>query len=198
MKKEFIEKLSRVQSALKAPKSKFNSFGGYNYRSTEDILEAAKPLLTSEGLILTIHDEIVTVGDRYYIKAHAVITDGEDTIEATAVAREQASKKGMDESQITGSASTYARKYALNGLFCIDDTNDADTEEQANETQTRARKEKRDSGLKCSRCGQVLKLTIVTKTKEYTAQEYYDKFGGLCPECAIADYAAKQNAGGAQ
>ena len=130
MKKEFIEKIARVQKELKAPKSKYNSFGGYYYRSTEDILEAAKPILEAEGLILNVSDKLENIGDRYYVRATAVITDGEDSFVSTAYAREQATKKGMDESQITGSASTYARKYALNGLFCIDDTKDADSEEQ--------------------------------------------------------------------
>ena len=122
-----MKKLTEVQRNLKANKSKYNSFGKYRYRSCEDILEAVKPLL--EGVTLVISDEVVLVGDRYYIKATAVIKDVEtgETESSTAYAREPLDKKGMDESQITGTASSYARKYALNGLLCIDDTKDADT-----------------------------------------------------------------------
>lgn len=196
MKREFVEKIARVQKELKAPKSKYNSFGGYHYRSTEDILEAAKPLLAAEGLILHISDVMENIGDRYYVKATAVLTDGEDKLEVSAYARECVAKKGMDESQITGSTSTYARKYALNGLFCIDDTKDADTEEQEKERGKRAEKEAEP--VFCTRCGQQLKAEIVGKKKTYTAKEYFDEFGGLCPECYIADYSAKKNAGGAK
>lgn len=122
-----IEKLSRIQAELKAPKSQRNNFGNYNYRSCEDILEAVKPLLAREGLVLTITDSIEMIGNRYYVKATATVTDGEKSISTTAYAREADGRKGMDESQVTGSSSSYARKYALNGLFCIDDTKDADT-----------------------------------------------------------------------
>lgn len=122
--KNLVLKLSEIQKNLKAPKNQRNNFGGYNYRSCEDILEAVKPLLND--LILTISDDIVEVGGRVYVKATARITDGENTIENTAFARESETKKGMDDSQITGAASSYARKYALNGLLCIDDTKDAD------------------------------------------------------------------------
>ena len=122
--KNLVEKLAKIQQELKAPKNQRNSFGGYNYRSCEDILEAVKPLLG--GLILTLNDDIIQVGNRVYVKATATITDGEHSISTSANAREPESKKGMDESQITGAASSYARKYALNGLFDIDDTKDAD------------------------------------------------------------------------
>ena len=120
------DRLRAVQSALKAPKGQENKFGGYRYRSCEDILEAVKPLLAENGLALIISDEIAMVGERYYIKATATITDGENSISVTAYAREPESRKGMDEAQVTGSSSSYARKYALNGLFCIDDTKDPD------------------------------------------------------------------------
>ncbi len=123
---EFIKKVAKVQSELKAPKNQRNNFGNYNYRSCEDILEAVKPLLTSQGLVLTVCDEIVQVGERYYVKATATITDGQNTISNVAFAREEETKKGMDASQITGATSSYARKYSLNGLLCIDDTKDAD------------------------------------------------------------------------
>jgi hypothetical protein len=122
------DKLMRIQSKLKAPKNQDNKFGGYKYRSCEDILEAVKPLLAHEKLMLTISDNIKLIGDRYYIEAVATLWDIEspNSIQTTAYAREEETKKGMDSSQITGSASSYARKYALNGLFLIDDTKDAD------------------------------------------------------------------------
>ena len=118
--------LSIIQSELKAPKGQFNSFGKYKYRSCEDIVEAVKPVLKKYGYALIITDELVLIGERYYIKATASISNGTNTFNASAFAREEEFKKGMDCSQITGSASSYARKYALNGLFAIDDTKDAD------------------------------------------------------------------------
>lgn len=120
------ESLNNVIHGLKAPKNQRNKFGGFNYRSAEDILEALKPLLKQNNLRLKLTDDIVAVGERVYVKATAIITDGKNTEEATAFAREEFAKKGMDSSQITGSASSYARKYALNGLFNIDDSQDAD------------------------------------------------------------------------
>ena len=129
-----MSKLHEIQQKLKAPKGQYNNFGKYKYRSCEDILEAVKPILKEVGCTLILSDEMVQVGDRYYIKATAHLK-GENTDETTtAYAREDAEKKGMDGSQITGTASSYARKYALNGLFCIDDTKDADTDEYANQT----------------------------------------------------------------
>lgn len=133
-KLSFYEKLIKVQQELKAPKSNFNKFGNFFYRSAEDILEAVKPLNAKYGLVLTLKDEPVLVGERYYIKATARIADGNESHEVTAYARESQAKKGMDDSQITGTASSYARKYALNGLFLIDDTKDADTDEYQNQT----------------------------------------------------------------
>ena len=124
--KTIHQKLIAIQTELKAPKSQFNKFGGYNYRNCEDILEAVKPLCAKHDVVPLLSDEIVMIGERYYVKGIAKITDGKDEIITTAFARESFDKKGMDESQITGSASSYARKYALNGLFCIDDTKDAD------------------------------------------------------------------------
>ena len=120
------DELARIQAALKAPKGQRNTFGNYNYRSCEDIMEAVKPLLN--GCALIVSDDIVPVADRVYVRAAATLSlDGDRSITVTAFAREAATKKGMDESQITGSASSYARKYALNGLFAIDDTKDADS-----------------------------------------------------------------------
>lgn len=123
------EKLMNIQEQLKAPKSQRNTFGKYNYRSQEDILEAVKPLLASVKAILTLSDTIEHIGDsRFYVKATATLTDTEkdEKIEVTAYAREDETQKGMASAQVTGSVSSYARKYALNGLFCIDDTKDSD------------------------------------------------------------------------
>ena len=134
MAKEIYKKLSEVQAELKAPKGQYNSFGKYNYRSCEDILEAVKPILKKHGLVLFLDDSLETQGHRYYIQANAHLVDIEsgDDLSVSAYAREAAQKKGMDDSQTTGCASSYARKYALNGLFCIDDTKDADTDEYRN------------------------------------------------------------------
>jgi len=129
---KLLEKLSVIQAELKAPKGQKNNFGKYNYRSCEDIFQAVKPLLHS--LVLTVSDEMVLVGDRIYVKATVTIQDGTDSLINTAYAREAFSKKGMDDSQITGTASSYARKYALNGLFLIDDTKDADTMDNSDES----------------------------------------------------------------
>lgn len=118
------DKLSKIQSELNAPKNQRNTFGNYNYRSCEDILSAVKPILS--GCIILLSDELVMIGGRFYVKATATLKDGEETISTTAYAREEETKKGMDAAQITGSASSYARKYALNGLLAIDDTKDAD------------------------------------------------------------------------
>lgn len=128
--------LMAVQADLKAPKNQRNNFGKYNYRSCEDIVEAVKPLLKDNGLFLNMSDDIVLIGDRYYVKATVSVTDivtGE-SVQTSALAREAAQKKGMDESQVTGTASSYARKYALNGLFAIDDNRDADTDEYRQQT----------------------------------------------------------------
>ena len=140
------EKLIKVQAELKAPKSKFNSYGKYKYRSLEDILEGVKPLLEKNKASLVIADSIEQVGDRYYLKATATFIDTEngESVSNSALARESADKKGMDDSQITGTASSYARKYALNGLLLIDDTKDADTDEAHIEKEARAEKAKDD------------------------------------------------------
>ena len=121
-----MKELIEIQSELKAPKNQRNTFGNYNYRSAEDILEAVKPLLKKHGCHLTISDEMIQLGDRYYVKATATLSKDADSISTAAYAREEENKKGQDSSQTTGSTSSYARKYALNGLFCIDDTKDAD------------------------------------------------------------------------
>ena len=123
------QKLNAIQTALKAPKSQYNEFGKYKYRKAEDILESVKPLLAQHGCTITCSDELILVGSRYYIKATVTLTDMESgqAVSTTAWAREEEDKKGMDGSQITGASSSYARKYALNGLLCIDDTADSDT-----------------------------------------------------------------------
>ena len=155
MSEKLTKALGEVQFKLKAPKGQTNSFGHYNYRSCEDILEAVKPLLHEAGLTLTLTDDVVAVGNRIYVKSVATITDGNDTICNSAFAREAESKKGMDDSQITGTASSYARKYALNGLFCIDDTRDADTDEYQSRTQS-----KQSQSITCEVCHQPIKPVV--------------------------------------
>lgn len=120
-----MKTLNKIQKELNVPKGQMNNFGNYRYRSCEDILEAVKPLLGNATL--TISDEMVMLGDRFYVKATAALKDGEETTSVTAYAREALEKKGMDTAQITGATSSYARKYSLNGLFCIDDVKDADS-----------------------------------------------------------------------
>jgi len=128
-----VQKLARIQRELKAPKNQYNSFGKYNYRNCEDIMEAVKPFL--EDLILIVSDDIVQVGERYYVKATASLIDtNEKVLSNTAFARESETKAGMDSAQITGAASSYARKYALNGLLAIDDTKDADSQDNSQKT----------------------------------------------------------------
>lgn len=137
------EKLSNIQNELKCNKNQYNDFGKYAYRSCEDILEAVKPLLKKEKVVLTISDELQYIGNRYYIKATATLidTESEATISNSAYAREEETKKGMDGSQITGASSSYARKYALNGLFGIDDNKDSDT------TNIQSKEEKEDKKI---------------------------------------------------
>lgn len=136
-----MRELIEIQKKLKAPKGQYNSFGKYKYRSLEDILEAVKPLLNQHECYLTLSDEMVMVGDRLYVRADAVLTNSDgNSIRVSAFAREEETKKGMDGAQVTGAASSYARKYALNGLFCIDDTKDADTDEYTARTQEKTQK----------------------------------------------------------
>lgn len=141
--KEINVKLMNIQQELKAPKGQYNNFGKYSYRSCEDILEAVKPLLKKEKVVLTISDELQYIGNRYYIKATATLidTESEAIISNSAYAREEETKKGMDGSQITGASSSYARKYALNGLFGIDDNKDSDT------TNIQSKEEKEDKKI---------------------------------------------------
>ena len=125
-----MKTLSELQKRLKVAKNQRNNFGNYNYRSCEDILEAVKPLLTELGATLILNDEIAYIGDRYYVRATATLKDDKDSTSVTAYARESENKKGMDESQITGAASSYARKYALAGLFLLDDNKESDTQDR--------------------------------------------------------------------
>ena len=177
------EKLIQIQSELKAPKGQYNSFGKYKYRNCEDILEAVKPLLKKQGLAIRLSDDIVMIGSRYYVQATAEITDGESSIKAVAFAREEESKKGMDGSQVTGAASSYARKYALNGLFAIDDTKDSDT---TNNGAVAAQTAKET--YKCHRCGKEIKAikqgdTIISAENLY--KRSVAKYGeALCVSCA--------------
>lgn len=138
------EKLMKIQAELKAPKNLYNSFGKYHYRNVEGIQEALKPLQVTYGVYTTLSDEIVEVGGRVYVKATASITDSatKEFIEVSAYAREAVDKKGMDDAQVTGSTSSYARKYALNGLFLLDDTKDVDTEEYQAQAQTAPKAQK--------------------------------------------------------
>lgn len=151
------KKLMKIQKELKAPKGQYNSFGKYRYRSAEDILEAVKPLNIENGLLLTLSDEAIVVGDWNYNKATARLTDGENEIIVTANAREAENKKGMDASQITGTASSYSRKYALNGLYLIDDTKDADTDEYTKQSNNQPKKQMQDK--------QVGRATLLSKWK---------------------------------
>ncbi len=186
------EKLFSVQQQLKAPKGQRNDFGKYNYRSCEDIVEAVKPLMAVQRLLLTMSDDLVQVGDRYYIKATARITDITDgeTVEVTAFAREEESKKGMDGSQVTGASSSYARKYALNGLFAIDDTKDSDaTNTHGKEPETKP--ETKPDAAKvyvCEGCGAVIKPYIGANGKQVSTRAHAEgskkKFGKvLCLDC---------------
>lgn len=171
------QKLNEIQAKLTAPKNQFNSFGKYNYRSCESILEALKPHLKEHGLILTLTDDVIGVNDRVYVKATAKLTgsDGKESIEVSAFARESLDKKGMDESQITGAASSYARKYALNGMFCIDDTKDADA---TNDHGKSSDKKEEDPGYK-----------TISKDSLATLQSMLDAL-----ELSSADYVAELNA----
>lgn len=195
-RKEFIKKVLNIQSSLKAPKSQYNSFGKYNYRSLEDILEAVKPLLLEEGLILTISDEVVSIGNsssnnntdvlerqeddilvneressseqesKNYIKVTATLSDGENEINSTAVARESGSKKGMDSAQLSGATSSYARKYALNGLFLIDDTKDADATNDHGKSEPKKTTSRKKASTKRVKKEEEVKEEVEPKTEE--------------------------------
>ncbi len=197
--KTFVERVLNAQNELKAPKNQYNSFGKYKYRSCEDILEAAKPVCLKHGIMLNLSDEVINVGERYYVKATATLydTQSDAAISSTAYAREALDKKGMDDSQITGTASSYARKYALNGLFNIDDTKDADTDENANERAERGKQSK--ASYKCCECGKPFEPANVDGVS-WTAEQVYQ--GAIsagtdgkarCKECRKKFRAAQSN-----
>ena len=167
------EKLMRIQTQIKAPKNLYNSFGKYNYRNAESICEAVKPFLEKENVALILVDDMVAIGNRYYLKATARLLDNEnnESIEVSAFAREPEQKKGMDESQITGTASSYARKYALNGLFLLDDTKDADTDEYHNQTYQQANENK--TTVTSEQVGKLKLEMIRTGATEQYICEYY-------------------------
>lgn len=182
------EKLLTVQSELKAPKSQYNSFGKYNYRSAEDIVEAAKPLCKEHGILLTLSDSVELVGAKAYIKATASIVDVADPngkVEVSAYAREPLDKKGMDDSQITGAASSYARKYALNGLFAIDDTKDADTADtgSAKKSSKAAQPPAELDKVVCPQCGKQVISQADKSGKMRTPNEVLQMCGGVCIDC---------------
>ena len=181
---DFLKRVSELQMELKAPKGQMNKFGGYRYRSCEDILEAVKPLLHKHGMVLTVSDDLMQFDSRYYICATATLRDTESSefITNSAYAREAETKKGMDESQITGTASSYARKYALNGLFCIDDTKDADATNTGDKCDKPAENKPftpapdGDFQPVCADCGR----EIDVRTHDYSVK-YYKR--PLCRDC---------------
>ena len=188
-----FEKISDIQMRLKAPKSQYNSFGKYNYRNCEDILEAVKPLLNEHKLYINISDTVEHVGDRYYIKATVTVSDGENNIVSQAYAREEESKKGMDGSQVTGASSSYARKYALNGMFAIDDTKDSDTTNTGGKEQPKEKPKE----YKCECCGKSF-TEFDWNGRHYTAGQAYEmskKKNGkpLCKKCADAQRTEQVN-----
>ena len=178
------EKLAAVQKTLKAPKNQFNSFGKYNYRSCEDILEAAKPLCIEHGLVLTVSDDVLEVGGRIYVRALATvhnIEDPKELVQSQAYAREADEKRGMDAAQVTGSTSSYARKYALNGLFSIDDTKDADATNDHGKGKAQAVAEKAQAAgigeqvkeYKCCDCGKDFQPFTDKNGKTWNAGQVY-------------------------
>lgn len=191
-----FEKLQKVQADLKAPKNQFNKFGGYNYRNCEDIQEAVKPLLKEVGAALVVGDELVLIGERYYIKATAKFIDCEsnDSVQNTAYAREEQEKKGMDVSQVTGSTSSYARKYALNGLFCIDDVKDADNQDNTanksgNSRQSGSKKQPAPTNASSQSSAEKVTAPMIESIKELI-DKYSSK--GLKMEKILSKYRIKK------
>lgn len=180
---EFNEKIREVQTQIKAPKNLYNSFGKYKYRNAEGILEAVKPYLSGYNLCLTLSDEIVQVGERYYVRATATIYDGmgSGSMSVSAYAREAVAKKGMDDSQITGTASSYARKYALNGLFLLDDTKDADTDENRIERENRQAEKKTISKTEAKALYAMLQNRGID-VNDFMAEKNIQKLSDLSPE----------------
>ncbi|KRN31125.1 ERF family protein [Liquorilactobacillus mali] len=205
MTEEKQSALVTIQSTLKAPKGQFNKFGKYNYRSTEDILTALKPILRALNSTLTITDEPTLIGEWHYIKATATLTTPDGEFKTTGYARESVSKKGFDESQITGTASSYARKYALNGLFLIDDTKDADTDEHYNQTNRETKKTTNQSAKKSYQKNDPLiqkkalingyskAIALATQSDVGTVQREAVKQAETKPEWKMADKNEKAN-----
>ena len=183
------EKLLAVQSSLKVPKNQINEYSPskYKYRNLEDIQEAVKPLLVQNKALIIIEDDLVLIGNRYYIKATAIFVDVESTekITNTAFAREEETKKGMDASQITGSASSYARKYALNGLLAIDDTKDADSQDNSQNNTKPA------NNYVCAHCGKPF-TDFVWNGRSYTAGEAYEIAKKKCNGIALCNQCKKK------
>lgn len=174
-----MKELIEIQKKLKAPKNQHNSFGNYKYRSAEDILEAVKPLTAEQGCVLTLTDDIVCIEGRFYVKATATISNSKgQTVFVNGWAREEETKKGLDASQLTGSCSSYARKYALNGLFLIDDTKDADTDEQRKQAEGQAKK----AAAKKSTISEDKKAMILADIKTKTTRAEMDKLWKDCQD----------------
>lgn len=188
-------KLAAIQWELKAPKGQYNSFAKYNYRSCEDILEAVKPLCIKNNATLILNDTVREISGRFYVVATATLADQESdgVVEVDAYAREPQDKKGMDDSQITGMASSYARKYALNGLFCIDDTKDADTDEVKRQEQKPVKK----GTVICESCGMPIKSVTcqgIRYSPDDISDRALDRYGKqLCWGCMKAANAAEKN-----
>ena len=174
---EIYEKLNKIQSELKAPKGQYNKFGKYSYRSCEDILEALKPHLLKYGCVVTLTDDMQLIGERYYLKTTATITDADSgkSVSNVALAREDKERAGMSESQITGTASSYARKYALNGLFLIDDTKDADTDEYHDQTTDEKQKEDPKVAAAKAKANDVKKLLMKISGDKAIAQQVWNE-----------------------
>lgn len=176
------EKLKEIQTMLKAPKNLYNKYGGFNYRNAEGIYEAVKPLLDKLGMTLIISDSIQAVGTKNYVKATACLTDCEtgEQLSSCAFAREAETKKGMDDSQITGTASSYARKYALNGLFLLDDTKDEDSDEcrkyKENKSKAESAEPTQPAAFKPATAQQIHKIN-----------EYIMAYAGMCEDASEGD-----------
>lgn len=194
------EKLLSIQTELKAPKSQYNKFGGYNYRNCEDIAEALKPLLKQHNATVLLTDEIENIGDRFYVRANATFIDIEsgEKVTVSALAREELSKKGMDGSQVTGASSSYARKYALNGLFCIDDTRDSDTLNNSKEYTAPPKAQKQptkpvqpqkqaSSVIICPVCGKLVQPAKAKDGSGYIPADVIIKQYGKCSNCVKAE-----------
>ena len=175
--KNIYQKLIEIQSELNVPKDSYNSFGKYNYRNCEDILEAAKPICKNHGLILLLSDTIELIGSRFYVKATATITDGKETVSTQAFAREDEIKKGMDGSQITGAASSYARKYALGGLLAIDNNKDADTDEY-----TLASSGGKTKAVVCPVCHKEIQGTTAKNGAYWSPEDILNRYK-MCGSC---------------